>query len=118
MRRSLKAFYVKTPKVKGFSGKEEGQLTLNLRDIDRFFPKHTTIRLKDYYDAGLLSSSIRRVKLLAQGELSRPVQLFVHAASQSAQKAVEKAGGRVTLIVEKPARAGSKGGEKKFNKSS
>lgn len=40
----------------------------------------------------------RPVKLLRRGKLTKKLTLTVHAASKSARTAVEKAGGKVTII--------------------
>jgi large subunit ribosomal protein L15 len=45
---------------------------------------------------GVLSSN-RPVKLLGAGTLSKKFSLTIHATSTSAKKAVEKAGGSVTI---------------------
>lgn len=49
---------------------------------------------------GLVRRKNRPVKLLASGELSRALTIHVDAASQSAIKAVEAAGGKVVLPAE------------------
>ncbi|GAA5534495.1 50S ribosomal protein L15 [Deinococcus aluminii] len=47
--------------------------------------------------AGLVRRKNRPVKLLARGEVTRPVTIHVDAASEAAIRAVEAAGGRVVL---------------------
>lgn len=54
--------------------------------------------------AGLVSKSRDGVRLLAKGELSAKIEITVAGASAAAVAAVEKAGGKVTLI-EAPAAA-------------
>ena len=64
------------------------------------------IRLQDYSEigpeqivkAGLAGKLRDGVKLLAEGEISRPVTIQVHKASAAAIKKIEAAGGRVELI--------------------
>ncbi len=53
--------------------------------------------------AGLIPSPEGRVKLLGKGEIQAAVKVAVHAASESARKKVEAAGGSVR-IVETPRR--------------
>ncbi len=48
--------------------------------------------------AGLISSAMRPVKLLANGEVTSKLILKVNAASASAKAAVEKAGGTVEIV--------------------
>jgi large subunit ribosomal protein L15 len=46
---------------------------------------------------GLIRRADRPVKLLAEGELKQPLVIKVNAASEEAQKIVEKAGGRLEV---------------------
>ena len=55
----------------------------------------TIARIKE---AGLIRSSTPRVKILATGELSAKVNVEAHAISAGAQKAIEAAGGSVTIV--------------------
>ncbi|MPY68334.1 50S ribosomal protein L15 [Deinococcus sp. SDU3-2] len=48
--------------------------------------------------AGLVRRKNRPVKLLGRGELTRAVTVHVDAASESAVRAVEAAGGRVVIV--------------------
>ena len=45
-----------------------------------------------------LISTSKRVKLLSRGEVKKKFDLTVHAASKSAKEAIEKAGGKVTVL--------------------
>lgn len=47
---------------------------------------------------GLIKKADAPVKLLGSGEISKKVQVKVHAVSQSAREKIEKAGGVVTLL--------------------
>ena len=57
----------------------------------------STITVADLLDAGLVSKS-DNVKLLGGGELTAKVEVTAHAASKSAVEAVEKLGGKVTIL--------------------
>lgn len=48
--------------------------------------------------AGLLEFRAQPVKLIGSGEVTRKMTVRVHAASESAKAAVEKAGGKVEII--------------------
>ena len=53
--------------------------------------------------AGLVSGTkLDGVRLLARGEITRPIRITVAGASAAAIEAVEKAGGQVTTTVAKP----------------
>lgn len=49
-------------------------------------------------ERGLIRKSAARVKVLGDGELSRPIKVQVHAVSGSARSKIEAAGGAVDLI--------------------
>jgi large subunit ribosomal protein L15 len=51
--------------------------------------------------AGLVHSKLAGVRLLAKGEISRPITITVSGASAAAIEAVQKAGGSVTTTVPK-----------------
>lgn len=53
-------------------------------------------------ESGILrKNEVGRVKLLGRGEISHGVTIKVHAASASAQKKIEAAGGKVELLPQK-----------------
>lgn len=51
--------------------------------------------------SGLVRKNIDLIKLLGRGELKSSIDLEVNAVSENAQKAIEKAKGKVTLITKK-----------------
>jgi large subunit ribosomal protein L15 len=69
---------------------------VNLRDLKRF-PADSVVDLKALAQAGLVTTSAVRVKLLAQGEVTVPLVVKVQAASAQAQARIEAAGGRVEV---------------------
>jgi large subunit ribosomal protein L15 len=50
------------------------------------------------YERGLIDSLRKPVKVLGEGEISRPITLKVHAVSSSAKNKIESQGGKVELI--------------------
>jgi large subunit ribosomal protein L15 len=50
------------------------------------------------FAAGIIRGKNTLVKLLSGGEINVSVSLSVHAASESAKKALEKAGGTLTIV--------------------
>jgi large subunit ribosomal protein L15 len=55
------------------------------------------VSIQDIFDAGLADVK-QRVKLLANGEIDKKVDIEVHACSESAKKKIEDAGGSVTIL--------------------
>ncbi len=62
-----------------------------------------TVTLDTLMAAGLCSKARDGVKLLGRGEITAKLTVEVAAASKSAVEAIEKAGGRVTLLKAAPA---------------
>ncbi len=69
---------------------------VNLRDLERFEPG-ASVGPEELIQAGLIGRN-DRVKLLGQGDITRPLQVKVHRVSGSARSRVEAAGGAVELI--------------------
>jgi large subunit ribosomal protein L15 len=55
--------------------------------------------------SGVVSKPLDGVRVLGQGELKAKLDLHVNHATKSATASIEKAGGKLTLIEEKPAAA-------------
>lgn len=85
------------PKLGGFrSPQREEYEVVNVGSIEKTLEAGT-------YDIDALKKAHllrrgKRVKLLANGSVKKKFTLTVHAASQSAVEAVEKAGGKVTVL--------------------
>lgn len=75
---------------------------LNLRDLEQRFESGETASLEALKERGLIKDASGKieVKLLGDGQLSKPLTVQVHRASQSARSAVEAAGGTLTLLAE------------------
>lgn len=97
--RSLKSLFQRIPKSRGFRSESEGSVrALNLRDVERLFPKKGMVQLSDYRRAGLLTGKQRRIKILGIGMLHRAMTIHAHSVSVSARSAIEKSGGSVHII--------------------
>ena len=83
---------------RGFTNIFKKQYALiNIKSLDRF-ETDATLDIGVLKDAGLVKGSYDRVKLLGDGEISRPMLIKVHKASKSALEKVEAAGGKVEII--------------------
>jgi len=70
---------------------------VNLGDLDRF-DANATVDIEALLNRGLIRHLNNPVKLLADGELTKPLTITVHACSAKAKEAVEKAGGQINLV--------------------
>jgi large subunit ribosomal protein L15 len=57
----------------------------------------TSIDFKMLLDAGIVRRT-DKVKVLGSGELSKALQISVHACSESAKTAIEKTGGSLNIV--------------------
>jgi large subunit ribosomal protein L15 len=70
------------------------------------FAAGTHIDERALRDRGLIKGAFERLKILGNGELSKGVTVSAHAFSKSAAAKIEKAGGKVQVILSK-AKTGS-----------
>src|SRR5690348_8061024 len=72
---------------------------VNIRDLDRFDAAEE-VTPESLKAKGLIRSIRKDVKLLGVGELSKKLNVTVHAASAAAREKIEAAGGTLTLLKE------------------
>lgn len=70
---------------------------VNLSDLDRF-DKGSTVDVSSLVEAGLVNKLLAGVKLLADGDINKPLTIKVHKFSQAAKEKVEAAGGRIEVV--------------------
>ena len=89
--------YQRLPK-RGFTNifKKHYQL-VNLDQLEKRFEAGQSVNGETLAEAGLVKHAARPIKLLGRGELSKQLTIEVDRASQTAVKAVEAAGGSVTV---------------------
>ncbi|MBD3367063.1 MAG: 50S ribosomal protein L15 [Candidatus Eisenbacteria bacterium] len=84
--------------IKGFKNPNRREFeVINIRDIERS-GLEGDITVDVLRTSGVVTSGKKPVKLLGTGELSRAVNLKVHAVSASAKQKVEDAGGTVEIV--------------------
>jgi large subunit ribosomal protein L15 len=69
---------------------------INIRDLQRFSPNSTVDR-EAFVQAGLIKKKEQRIKLLANGEITIPLNLKVDRVSEMAKQKIESAGGKIEL---------------------
>ncbi len=112
-----------------FEGFEGGQMPLQRRlpkfGFANFFRKEMAAvnvgLLNEHFDAGavvdaaalkakgLVKDLKDGLKILGDGELKKALTIKAHRVSESAKKAIEKAGGKIELIVEKELKIPARG---------
>ncbi|WP_027120441.1 50S ribosomal protein L15 [Mycoplasmopsis lipofaciens] len=70
---------------------------INLQDLEEHFKANSTINLEVLISEKLIKRN-QPVKLLGKGTLTKKLNVSLHAASKTAIDAIEKAGGKFTLL--------------------
>ena len=71
---------------------------VNVQDLEARFDKGADVTLEALKAAGLAKKNDVPVKILAKGELSKPLTVHAHKFSASAKSAIEAAGGTVVVV--------------------
>ncbi len=76
-----------------------GQRTyINIGDIDKSFEANEIITLEALKEKGLVAKSVNRIKILADGELTKPLTVKAESFSIQAIKMIELTGGTVIIL--------------------
>ncbi|MGB3941906.1 MAG: 50S ribosomal protein L15 [Candidatus Manganitrophaceae bacterium] len=70
---------------------------VNLKRLD-LFPVETVINPQFLYDTGVVKRLGEQVKVLAEGNLTKPMVIAAHKFSKEALKKIEAAGGRAEIL--------------------
>lgn len=70
---------------------------INLRDLE-LFDDNSVVDLEALGKAGLIGDIKDGVKILADGELTKPLTVKAHKFSKSAQAKIEAAGGKIEVL--------------------
>jgi large subunit ribosomal protein L15 len=71
---------------------------VNLQDLEARFDSGAEVTLEALKAAGLGTRKDIPVKILAKGEITKPLTVHTHKVSASARAAIEGAGGTVVLV--------------------
>lgn len=82
---------------RGFTNIFKKEYTVvNLDSLERI--KKAEIKVKDLVTSGLIKKESEQIKILGRGKISEAKTIHAHKFSESAQKKIEKAGGKVILM--------------------
>jgi len=70
---------------------------INIKDLDRF-EINSKIDFDTLKSKGLIRNKIKEIKLLAKGEITKPISIQVNKISIAARKKVESVGGMVEIV--------------------
>jgi large subunit ribosomal protein L15 len=87
------------PKVRGFKSLKPKMAVVNLSDLENKFNDGDNIDPRAFQKIGLVDSISDGVKVLGNGKLSKKLNISANGFSTSAKTAIEKAGGKIEVIV-------------------
>lgn len=96
--KALRNFWKKIPKIGGFKSKKEKPAIINLEQIEKIFSENEEISPQSLFNKGLIKNQKEKIKILAKGKLSKKLIFKVHALSKSAEDAIKKTGGVITIL--------------------
>jgi large subunit ribosomal protein L15 len=71
---------------------------VNLKDLEARFESGANVTLEELHQHGLATKKGIPVKILAKGEITKPLTVHAHAFSGAARQAIEAAGGTCTVV--------------------
>jgi large subunit ribosomal protein L15 len=86
------------PHLRGFTNifREEFDV-VNIDTLDAKFEANAIVTPESMVEKGMVKKALR-VKVLARGEIKKPLEITAHAFSERAKEKITSAGGRVTEI--------------------
>ena len=86
------------PKLKGFTNPNRVEWTvINVERLGEAFDARTNVTPELLRERGLVRKALP-IKILGNGELTKPLTVSAHAVSESARGKIEGAGGRVEIL--------------------
>lgn len=89
------------PKLRGYRSQFRKLAVVNVEQIDAHYANGDVVSLKTLATKGLCHSTARGVKVLGQGEITKKVTVYAESVSAAAKAKIEKAGGKVHILVKK-----------------
>jgi len=88
---------------RGFNNKTFADVVVgvNVLDLENGFEAGEKVTPETLKSKGIAKTTYDKLKILGDGELTKPLDVSAHAFSTAAQGKIEAAGGKVTLLPEK-----------------
>jgi large subunit ribosomal protein L15 len=75
-------------------------VAVNVRDLERVFDDGAKVGIEELLEKGLIKNTRADVKVLANGELTKKLNVTAHAFSGAAREKITAAGGSATALRE------------------
>ncbi|NLG57442.1 MAG: 50S ribosomal protein L15 [Clostridiales bacterium] len=72
--------------------------TVKLESLEQQFEAGATVTVDALKEAGLVKKTLAGVKILGNGEITKPLTVQVHRFTASAKEKIEKAGGKAEVL--------------------
>jgi large subunit ribosomal protein L15 len=100
--------YMRLPKQRGSTSKDAMPIgphrthtvPVNVRDLERVFDDGAKVGIEELLEKGLIKNTRFDVKVLANGELTKKLNVTAHAFSAAAREKITGAGGSATALRE------------------
>jgi large subunit ribosomal protein L15 len=100
--------YMRLPKHRGSTSKDAMPIgphrthtvPVNLRDLERVFDDGAKVGIEELLEQGLIKNTRADVKVLANGELTKKLNVTAHRFSAAAREKIVAAGGSATALRE------------------
>jgi len=106
-RRGIKGYLQRIPKSKGFKSLTAKFEEVNLSDLEKRFASGDEITPRILFKKDLIKS-IKKVKILGEGKLSKKLLVKANAFTKSAKEAIIKAGGTAEVYKKEVFKKGEK----------
>ncbi|HOA16095.1 MAG TPA: 50S ribosomal protein L15 [Bacillota bacterium] len=84
---------------RGFNNKFRIEYAVvNISQLDEKFESGAQVKLEDFYTSGLVKGRYNMVKVLGDGEITKPLTVSAHKFSESAAEKIKAAGGSVEVV--------------------
>ena len=97
--RSIKSYLLRIPKSKGFKSFKSNYEIINIKDLQKHFNDGDVINARSLIKLGLIKTIKNGVKILSVGNLKKKLIVEANSFSLQAKNKIEKAGGKIKLIV-------------------
>ncbi len=96
--RGLRSVIKSFPKMKGFKPKPSNFQIINLSVIEKFFNDNDVVDTGKLIQINLMKNGQKKIKILAEGKLTKKLTVRAHAFSKNAEELIKKAGGKAVKI--------------------
>jgi len=97
--RGLRGNLRSMPKLKGFTQRNSLKIKpISLKDLESRFKENEIVDLAKLLKSGLIKKKDRRVKILAQGKITKKLTIQAYHFSEAAEKAIKKVGGKISKV--------------------